>query len=234
MKKIIIGLLGGALLAFPLNANAQISADRPGAHAELLDVKVTVDNFVRAATNIEFGKYVSLAGGINRFYHFRAPTPIDNQPTIRMNRDTLYSAAVVDISEGATITLPDVGKRYMSAMVINQDHYINDVFVGGGTYTLDMEKFDTPYAIVFMRVLVDAADPEDVAAVNALQDQMAVKAASSKPFIVPDYDDDSFKGMVSAILGLAQYTPDSFRMFGAKTDVDPIRHYIGTAGGYGG
>ena len=26
---------------------------------------------------------------------------------IRMNRDTLYSLAIVDISEGATLTVPD-------------------------------------------------------------------------------------------------------------------------------
>ena len=95
---------------------------------------------------------------MNRFYHFREPTPVDNQPTIRMNRDTLYSTAVVDISEGATLTLPDVGERYMSAMIVNQDHYINEVFHGGGTYTLDMDTFDTPYVIVYMRTLVDASD----------------------------------------------------------------------------
>ena len=95
-----------------------------------------------------------------------------------MNRDTLYSTAVVDITKGATLTLPDAGERYMSAMVYNQDHYIlNKVFHGGGTYTLDMETFDTPYVIVFMRTLVDADDPDDVAAVNAIQDQMKIEAA---------------------------------------------------------
>ena len=37
------------------------------------------------------------AGGVNRWHHNRTPTPIDQQPVIRMNRDTLYSMAVVDI-----------------------------------------------------------------------------------------------------------------------------------------
>jgi Protein of unknown function (DUF1254) len=148
---------------------------------EQAEIPVTLDNFVRAATDIELDKYVSLAGGVNRFYHFRAPVPVDNQPTIRMNRDTLYSAAVIDISEGATLTLPDVGERYMSAMVVNQDHYINDVFHVGGVYTLDMETFDTPYVIVFVRMLVDANDPDDVGAVNALQDQMTIEAVFREP-----------------------------------------------------
>jgi hypothetical protein len=216
-----IGLLGPAL--------GQTGADSSDAK-----IPVTVDNFVRAATDIEFDKDVSLAGGVNRFYHFRQPTPVDNQPTIRMNRDTLYSAAVVDISEGATLTLPDVGDRYMTAMVINQDHYINRVFSGGGTYSLEMETFDTPYVIVWMRILVDAADPEDVAAVNAIQDEMTIDATSSTAFAMPKYDEDAFETMVSNTIAFAPFVPNSFRMFGAKDEVDPIRHFIGTAGGWGG
>ena len=140
MKKTILAATALLWLATS-NAFAQTGADNPDSVAA---VPVTVDNFVRAATDIELAKYVSLAGGVNRFFHFRAPTPIDNQPTIRMNRDTRYSTAVIDITEGATLTLPEVGDRYMSAMVVNQDHYINAVFSGGGAYKLDMETFDTP------------------------------------------------------------------------------------------
>lgn len=198
------------------------------------EIPVTIDNFIRAATDVELGKYVALAGGVNQFFHFRAPTPVENQPTIRMNRDTLYSTVVVDISEGATLTLPEVGDRYMTAMIVNQDHYINDVFLGGGTYTLDTTTFDTPYVIVFMRTLVDASDPRDVAAVNAIQDAMVIDAASSKPFIPPDYDEEAVELMISEVLRLTQFTPEALRTFGAKSAVDPVRHFIGTAGGWGG
>lgn len=215
--------------------NAQPGSDTTGTVADLGAVPITIDNFVRAATDIEFEKYVSLAGGVNQFYHFREPTPVDNQPTIRMNRDTLYSTAVVDISEGATLTLPDVGERYMSAMIVNQNHDINEVFSDGGTYTLDMERFDTPYVIVFVRTLVDAADPEDVAAVNAIQNQFAIEAASSKPFTLPNYDKGRYEAMVSTLLPLGAFVPsDSIGTFGSKETTDPIRHLLGTALGWGG
>ena len=125
-------------------ASAQLANDGLGARVEAREIPVTLDNFLRAATDIELDKSVTLAGGVHRFFHFREPVPVDNQPTIRMNLDTLYSAAVIDISEGATLTLPDGGERYMSAMVVNQDHFINEVFHGGGSYTLDTETFDTP------------------------------------------------------------------------------------------
>lgn len=166
-------------------AHAQLAGDTLEALLEAREIPVTIDNFIRAATDIEFGKYVALAGGVNRFYHFRDLMPVDAQTTVSANRDMLYSTAIIDISEGATFTLPDVGDRYMSAMVINQDHYLNEVFHGGGSYALDMDTFDTPYVAVYLRVLLDATDPADVAAVHAIQDQMSIEAASPDPFIVP-------------------------------------------------
>lgn len=216
-------------------ATAQSRSDVTNAEEDTRLVPITIDNFVRAATDIELDKYVALAGGVNRFYHFREPTPVENQPTIRMNRDTLYSTAVVDIREGATLTLPDVGARYMTAMVVNQDHYINEVFSGGGTYTLGMGQFDTPYVIVYVRTLVDAADPEDVAAVNAIQDQFTIEAASSNPFTHPEYDEEQLAAMVSALLPLGAFVPsDSVGTFGSRETTRPIRHLLGTALGWGG
>lgn len=197
-------------------------------------VPVNIDNFVRAATDIELDKYVALGGGVNAFFHFLEPTDVNTQPTIRMNRDTLYSTVVIDISDGATLTLPEPGDRYMTTMIVNQDHYINEVFSGGGAFTLDMETFDTPYVVAFVRILVDASDPEDVAAVNALQAQMTLEAASDEPFVPPNYDEENFEALLQTILAFAPFTPDSRRMFGPRDHVDGVRHLIGTAGGWGG
>ena len=198
------------------------------------EIPINVNNFIRAASDFELGKYESLAGGVNRFLHFREPTPIAQQSTIRMNRDTLYSAAVVDISKGATVTLPDAGDRYMTLMIVNQDHLINAVFTGGGSYALDQSKYDTPFVLVWARFLVDAADTEDVAAVNKLQDQIVVEAGSATPFVMPSYDEGQYRAMIAAILNLGPFIPDSSCMFGSKEEVDPVRHLIGTAGGWGG
>jgi hypothetical protein len=222
-------------LSVHVPASAQLADDNLSEMMEAREIPVTIDNFARVASDIEFDKYVALAGGINKFYHFREPTPVDNQPTIRMNRDTLYSTAIVDISEGATLILPDVGERYMSAMIVNQDHFINEVFYGGGTYKLDTDTFDTPYVIVYMRTLVDADDPEDVAAVNAIQDQMQIEAASSNPFILPDYDEEAYEALVDLTNKLLPFATNKVtEVFGRKEDVDPVRHLIGTGIGWGG
>ena len=237
MKPSFIALTACALAvsaALIGSAGAGYSIDNPGAIADRREVTVNIDNFVRASTDLEIGKTLALTGGVNKFFHFREPTPINNQPVVRMNRDTLYSSAVVDISEGATLTLPDAGDRYMSAMIVNQDHYINELFASGGTYKLDVETFDTPYVIVAVRTLVDASNPEDIAAVNALQDRISVETGSSKPYIVPNYDEESFEAVLQAALELSRALPDSSRTFGKKEEVDPVRHFLGTAFGWGG
>ena len=86
---------------------------------------VTVENYVRAESDHMIRSNMKMVGaGIGEFVHMRDPTTPDNQPVIRMNQDTLYSGIVLDMSKPATITLPEVGGRYMSMHVVNQDHYM--------------------------------------------------------------------------------------------------------------
>ena len=124
--------------------------------------QVNIDNFVRAESHRMFSVLGAQAGGINRWEHNRRPTPIDAQPVIRMNRDTLYSMAVVDISRGATVTLPEAGDRYLSVMVVNEDHYINRILHDPGEHALALEDFETPYVLLAARILADPEDPDDL------------------------------------------------------------------------
>jgi hypothetical protein len=79
-------------------------------------------------------------------------------------------------------------------MVVNQDHYVNRVLHEPGEHDLTVNEFDTPWVTVAARILVDPADKDDVAAVNALQDQFAIHANSSRPFELPDYVTVHFGG----------------------------------------
>ena len=82
-----------------------------------------------------------------------------------MNRDTLYSSAVFDLDAGpVTITMPDAGKRFMSLMIVDQDHYVPAVYYGAGSHTLTREKIGTRYVNAVVRTLVDPDDPKDVEA----------------------------------------------------------------------
>jgi len=67
-----------------------------------MPVTVDVDNFLQAETARMFDSFLALTGGVNEWFRYRSPTPVESQPVIRMNRDTLYSTAVVDVSRRAT------------------------------------------------------------------------------------------------------------------------------------
>ena len=220
---ITAALVVGSLLSF---GNAAI-AEEP--------ITVTVDNFVRAETATQFDSFMKLTGGeINTFMHFREAVPLDKQTVIRMNRDTLYSVAIVDISKGATLTIPETDGRYLSIMILNEDGYINKVYQGKGTYKLTMKEFDTPFIEIALRTLINPLDPADIAKVKAIQDGATIKSKSARPYTHPEYDQASYEAIYKAVIGLSRFVPDARRMFGSKEEVTEVRHLLGTAFGFGG
>ena len=198
-------------------------------------IAVTQDNFVRAESNRMLVELQEQAGGVNVWKHHRHPTALDEQTVIRTNRDTLYSMTVANISDGATLTVPDAGNRYMTVMVVNQDHYINRVFAEPGEYELTTDEFDTSYVLLAARVLVHASNPEDVAQANQIQDGFSLTARASEPLELPDYEEDSFTALRASVLAEAsQGFQGTHGMFGRKEDVDLHAHLLGTAAGWGG
>lgn len=194
---------------------------------------VTVNNFIRAESDKYFNAYVD-QGGFGKFHHIRKPIPIDKQDVIRMNRDTLYSMGIFDLTNPVTITNPPTGDRFQSMQVINQDHYTKMVEYKPGKYTLTRQKIGTRYVTVLFRTLVDASKPEDIKVVNELQDKITANQASPGKFEIPNWDKRSQDTLRDALLVLASTVPSAAGMFGDVKEVDPILHLIGTAYGWGG
>lgn len=199
-----------------------------------MSTPVTRANFVRAETDRMFAALEAQASGVNRWHHSRVATPLDQQTVVRMNRDTLYSMAIVDISAGATITVPDAGDRYMSVMVVNEDHYINAIYHDPGVYRLSVTDFETPWVMLAARTLADPNDPEDLAQAHAIQDGLALDAASNRPFEPADWDTASLDAVRDELRAAAGEGIDASKAFGRSGEVDPEDHLLGTAAGWGG
>jgi hypothetical protein len=195
-------------------------------------VKVTPETYIRAETDRQFGNIVKMAGGVNRLYHFRSPTPLDKQNIVRMNRDTLYSMGVVDTSKGATITVPELPKnRYASVYLVDNDHYCPGVIYTSGVHDLPQ---DTKYLGIGVRIqLFNPKDPDEVALVNRLQDQFLIKANSAEPLPPFKWDMASLKALT------AQYEKDAAQhssykgMMGPRGKVDEKTRHIAAAAGWG-
>jgi len=194
--------------------------------------KVNVDNYVRAETDVTMRRYAS-QGALGQFLHVRNPTPLDKQNVIRMNRDTLYSIGVFDLTEPATITKPATD-RWQSMMLVNQDHSIPPAIYAAGPHTITQEQVGTRYVVVIFRTLVNASDPADIKLANAVQDQITVQQSASGSLDVPDWDEESLTKVRDALNVLASTLTDTSDMLGIKSELPPIHHLIGTAMGWGG
>jgi hypothetical protein len=219
-------LLAGLLLTCGILsvANAQSPAGNP--------VAVTADNFNRAETDMYFAQFVK-RGALGKFVHLR-DLPLEGTG-VRLNRDTLYSEAVFDLDAGPVkITLPKAGKRFMSLIAINEDHYVTEVAYGPGNYTYSRPEVGTRYLFLSVRTLVNPADPQDVKQVHALQDAITVKQAKPGRFEPSNWDPVSQKNVRDALLVLNKTLPDLKRAFGSRIQVDPVRHLVATASAWGG
>jgi hypothetical protein len=194
---------------------------------------VTADNFARAETDMYFARFSQ--GKVGALAHRREPADADNQTVVRDNPNVLGTLAVFDLDAGpVTLTIPDAGERFLSLMVTDEDHYTSTTY-DAGEHTLARETIGTRYVFVAVRILVDPADPDDVAAVHALQDAMAVhQPGGPGSFEVPDWDAESQGKVRTALIALGDTLQGSDRMFGTREQVDPVRHLIGTATGWGG
>lgn len=195
--------------------------------------KVTFLNFARAESDLMFAR-LSAATGLGEWNHTRGLKGLDDQPVIRQNRDTLYSSAIIDVRDGVTLTLPETGTRYISAHVINQDHYTAFILSEAGEHVLPRELVGTDHAAVLVRILVDPNDAGDVTAVNRLQGGLLLSGGGSGAFPLPDYDEASQAETREALLTLGRGVSTYDHAFGTRAQVDPVMHLLGTAGGWGG
>ena len=197
-------------------------------------ILVNADNYARAEAAFQFESMFKRSGGINKLAHVRQPIPLDRQRNMQMNRDTIYSSAVVDISKGASVSFPNSDDRYMSIAIVNEDNYTTAVYHNGEAIELTMEEHGTPFVALIARVLVNATDAQDLKIANDLQDQIEIVASSTKPYQRANYDIESRKTtrelfrLLGAGLGEASFCN------GKQTEVRETRHKICAAIGWGG
>jgi len=229
MKRLVTQLIKAPV--FLISMTVALIASTASARA---DEPVTVDNFVRAESDHMFRTNMeTFHTKIGQLFHVRNPTTPDNQPVIRMNQDTLYSAVVLDLSRPVKITLPEVGGRYMSMHVVNQDHYM---FVDSepGTYELTEDSVGTRFASVTIRTFYNAGDPDDMANAHAAQDKITLSGGGDGPFETPDWNTDDLAVARKALNDLAVLGFDTTYAFGRKEDVRPVDYLVGAAAGWGG
>jgi hypothetical protein len=196
--------------------------------------EVSVYDYVRADTDRQLKGY-SAMGAFGKFLHSKKPYDIDNQVTIRANRDTLYSFGVFDLDAGAlTVVLPKTNKRYMSLHLVNEDHYMKPVMYAPGKYTFTKKDIKTRYVFLNIRTFVDPNSKEDLKKARALQEKVIVIQQNKGKLELPNWDEAQITKLRTAINVLSSTVKDSSKLFGWYDEITPINHCLGAAIGWGG
>ena len=212
-------------------AGLSISALVP-AHAEEAP-EVTANNYVRAESDLQMKLWIKNLDCFGQFNHNRKPYE-EQRVTVRGNQDTLYSFGVWDLrSSPVTVTLPEAGGRYMSLMLINQDHSIWS-FYGPRTGTLTEEKAGSRYVFMALRTFMDPSDEQDMKAAHQLQDAVVVEQSELGTFTVPNWNAEEVEQMRATVNVISATVPETSKMFGRKEALDPVYHMLGAALGWGG
>ena len=139
---------------------------------------LTEENFGLAESQMIFMKYINdiaaqtNTNGVGVFMHNKKAADPKDKTVVRINFDTQYSVAILDLNEEATLIMPETNGRYQSAWFITEEHYNPMAINEPGTYKINKENIGARYVMLVIRTQVNMTDPEDLAKVSALQDQL--------------------------------------------------------------
>ena len=198
----------------------------------------TVDafNYVRAETDVQFKDYAKVYDAFGKFVHSRKPYDVDKQVTHSGNRDTIYSFGVFDLSKSPlTIELPETKGRYMSLMLVSQDHDVYPAYYAPGKWTFSEKEIGTRYVMFAIRTFADPGDEVDMKKAHSLQDAVKVIQEDRGDLSgIPEWDKEEMMKLRKAYNVIGSTTVDSSKYFGVKCDRSYLENAMGVAVGWGG
>ncbi|WP_114327188.1 DUF1214 domain-containing protein [Candidatus Colwellia aromaticivorans] len=197
---------------------------------------VTIDNFAEKETHAMMHGMMQITGGIGEVFHQPVVTPLDRQPVVRSNVDTLYTAVIVDLSSPVTINMPDTDGRYQTLLVVNEGHYAPIVYSEAGEYVLTEEIAGSRYASLIGRTMVNIVNDGDLDKARIAQNAMTFTQADKgnlEDLPVPDMD--TLIPIRENLRALGENHTDYIYTYGKNAeDVNMVHHLIGTAIAWGG
>lgn len=197
-------------------------------------LEVTKDNYVKAETdwncNIQ-----QKAKPINEWLH-KAPVTMKNQTIIRSNADVIYSLALVDVSKGATFSIPKRENGAMQMMqLIDANHFTRKVVFAGESATLTPDDLSAGnYVYILARTRIS----DDLEETKRAQESMVIDAKSAIPYEAKGYkseDVEAFRNKLIKEVTEGGLQISSFTGFGTKpADVNEKDYLHCAAMGWGG
>ncbi|UJJ32717.1 DUF1214 domain-containing protein [Halopseudomonas maritima] len=175
---------------------------------------------------------------VNQWAYQSDLSRVETQQVTRENQDGIYASAVVDISQGATFSIP-AGDHYQIIQVIDMQNYVAGVVYAGDSLTITPD--DVTYGDhVYLNMRVPILSDEKGGLQETLRPQKlaTIQANSAKPYESPDLVLDLKKTeeiRAALIEDVKQGAlPHTRSVNGTPYSSRPQDHLYGTAYGWGG
>jgi hypothetical protein len=190
-------------------------------------IKVSRDNYQEAEVARNFTKWAA-NGANNKLMYMTTVTPSGPAPTVRMNRDSLYSAAILDTSsDTASITLPK-GDLYQSVLMVDTDGYARKFILEPGTHLV---ATDTKFVWVLVRTGLEKGLDE----ARRMQSLLTVQGMGDDIYSSPEYDHESLAKLTRTLIDEAIVEDNGDLYYGNYPgQVDEVKRMRSTAAGFGG
>jgi hypothetical protein len=207
--------------------------------ASVVAQPVTPENYVVAETDWNFAGLQKQAP-VNTWIHKDRVTK-DKQTIIRSNADVVYSLALVDVSEGATLSIPERANGALQLIhYMDENHLTHGVIYAGESVTVTPNDLTGGTHIY---ILARTQISDDLEETIAAQRAMVIDARSSKPYPSKGFDPDEVQAfrekLIAEVYSGEAFGPggllDGSKAFGATfDDIDPKDYYYAAAIGWGG
>jgi hypothetical protein len=169
---------------------------------------MTAKEYIQSESRAFYADFIGRSG-INQWFHFGALANKDDKWVVSPNNDTIYSVAAVNATDGFTLIIPDVGKRFVSIQIIDENHMTPFYLYGGGTYKFTRDQFESDYIGIGVRMGTDGT-PHDVKhIVEDLQPQYKILDASPVDAMLRP-DTEKMLKVRKAMIAQYDKLPDTF------------------------
>lgn len=195
---------------------------------------VTLENYVVAETDWNFNEQQATTP-INQWLH-KEPVTKENQTIIRSNADVVYSLAAVDVSKGATFTIPKRENGSLQLMqLIDENHITARVVFAGESVTLTPKDLTAgSYVYILARTRIS----DDLKETKAAQRSMVIDAKSAIPYPPKGFkakEVEALRNKLIAEVTSGKFVIDASKGFGESMETLDEGNYLHCAAmGWGG
>ena len=181
-----------------------------------------------------FDTQLQRSGGVNQWNHFPALAKAADRWVVSSNNDVMFSMAIVDVRDGFTITLPDVGERFIALHVNDQHHTCVDYTWTSGEHTYKGEDMETDYAFIAIRIGTDGTEADQKYIREEIQPKLAIESNSAVPFETR-FDWDKMEELRKLMMVQYELLPDNNEtvMYDIRAVTDWEKWTYSITAGYG-